>query len=386
MKKLFILLFTLFVVNGLNAQSCLPEGIEFTTQAQIDSFQMNYPGCTEIEGDVEINGDDITNLNELIVLTSIEGYLNIEGNDSLISLDGLENITTVGDYLQIGGASYYLGNRMLSNISGLENLASLGGGLFIERNIALTSLTGLENLTSIDRGTLIISGNNALTSLTGLENLTSISGWLMINSNWTLLNLTGLEKLNSVGGTLLIDGNHLLINLMGLENLTTVEGYLNLSLNLSLTSLSGLDNIEAGTITGISIYGNLVLSTCHIKSICDYLSTQNDSIDIHNNATGCNTKEQVEESCALFSMNENITNHKFQIYPNPSSTQITIELPYTLQKNTSLTISNTNAQQLIAQPIIKQQTEIDISSLPTGIYIVKVWNDKGVMVQKVIKQ
>ncbi len=33
---------------------CLPEGITFTTQAQIDNFQLNYPGCTEIEGDMKI--------------------------------------------------------------------------------------------------------------------------------------------------------------------------------------------------------------------------------------------------------------------------------------------------------------------------------------------
>ena len=33
---------------------CLPEGITFSTQAEIDNFQTNYPGCTEIEGDVVI--------------------------------------------------------------------------------------------------------------------------------------------------------------------------------------------------------------------------------------------------------------------------------------------------------------------------------------------
>jgi hypothetical protein len=49
--------------------TCLPEGINFTTQAQIDNFQTNYPGCTEIEGDVLILGSNITNLTGLSVLT-----------------------------------------------------------------------------------------------------------------------------------------------------------------------------------------------------------------------------------------------------------------------------------------------------------------------------
>jgi len=72
--------------------SCLPEGITFSTQAQIDNFQTNYPGCTEIEGNVTIHGNDITNLNGLNVLTSIGGYLDISGNGALTSLSGLDNI------------------------------------------------------------------------------------------------------------------------------------------------------------------------------------------------------------------------------------------------------------------------------------------------------
>lgn len=76
----------------------------------------------------------------------------------------------------------------------------------------------------------------------------------------------------------------------------------------------------------------------------------------------------------------------FEVYPNPTQSTITIELPTQPSKNTILTISNTNGQQLITQPITEPKTEIDFTNLPAGIYIVKVWNDKDVMVQKVIKQ
>jgi len=78
MKK-FTLIFG-FVLSQLflfaqTEDSCLPDGITFTTQAQIDSFAIIYPNCTEIEGDVLIggwNGSDISNLNGLNVLSSIE--------------------------------------------------------------------------------------------------------------------------------------------------------------------------------------------------------------------------------------------------------------------------------------------------------------------------
>ena len=84
--------------------------------------------------------------------------------------------------------------------------------------------------------------------------------------------------------------------------------------------------------------------------------------------------------------NRRIEERPFKIHPNPTQSSITIELQTQPSKNTNLTLSNTNGQQLISQPITEPQTEIDIRHLPNGIYIVKVWNDKDVMVRKVIKQ
>ena len=78
---------------NVSSQPCLPEGIMFTTQAQIDNFQTNYPDCSVIEGWVTIfdghSGDNITNLTGLNVLTSIGGDFIIEANDSLNNLTGL---------------------------------------------------------------------------------------------------------------------------------------------------------------------------------------------------------------------------------------------------------------------------------------------------------
>lgn len=54
---------------------CLPEGITFSTQEEIDNYQSNYPGCVEIEGDVIIEGEDITNLDGLYGLNFVSGFL-----------------------------------------------------------------------------------------------------------------------------------------------------------------------------------------------------------------------------------------------------------------------------------------------------------------------
>lgn len=87
MKKLTLLIGLAFIVQVMvYSQSCLPDGITFTSQEQIDNFQNNYPNCTEIEGDVTISGYDISNLNGLYVVTTVGGGLNINGTTSGASL------------------------------------------------------------------------------------------------------------------------------------------------------------------------------------------------------------------------------------------------------------------------------------------------------------
>ncbi len=64
--NLFILAILLIFLQKAHSQQCLSESLTFTTQGQIDSFSLNYPDVTSIEGDVEIGGglsnSDITNI------------------------------------------------------------------------------------------------------------------------------------------------------------------------------------------------------------------------------------------------------------------------------------------------------------------------------------
>ena len=121
MKKTIIIVLLLAWVFTTYSQSCLPDGITFTTQSQIDSFQINYPGCSEIEGSVTVYGDDITNLDELTVLTSIGHYLKIYNTSSLGNLYGLNHVSSVGGDLIIEE------NDLLNNLSGLIVLVHIDG-------------------------------------------------------------------------------------------------------------------------------------------------------------------------------------------------------------------------------------------------------------------
>ena len=74
-----------------------------------------------------------------------------------------------------------------------------------------------------------------------------------------------------------------------------------------------------------------------------------------------------------------------KIYPNPSSDKITIETSEKLQKS-YLSIYNLNGMELLKQHILESKSIIDISSLPSGIYLVKVLGDKTVQIGKIIKE
>jgi len=446
MRKIILIILAMTMCHTCALSvGCLSQGITFTNQAQIDRFQSKYPGCTLIRGSVSICGDDISNLDGLLVLTSISGDLNIgtcssqqpllhnlsglnnlgsiggslnigcgssillnsniglgtlsglegltsigadlsfeynsalnsiaalnhltflggsifvSGNGNLHTLAGLEGLTTFGRDLVIGGYRY--GAAGLYNLTGLNNLTSIGGCIYI-LNTPITSLTGLESLATIGGditisltqlknlnglnsltsipgslhigndddygggnkllaslsglnaltsigGDFWIYNNNALTSLTALNDLNFVGGNLNINANGALASLTGLNNLAAILGDLRIGfcgmmphGNAVLKSLSGFEGLKTLGGSLTISYNDNLTDLSGLDHINAATIGNIAIYNNISLTHCEVQSICDYLADPNGTIDISENATGCNSQAEVENACGIVLMNK----------------------------------------------------------------------------------
>lgn len=167
-----------------------------------------------------------------------------------------------------------------------------------------------------------------------------------------------------------------------------MNGRLTIDQNIALTSLTGLENIEAGKIKAIQITRNSSLSDCAVQSICDYLAAPGADVYIDGNATGCNSRTEVENACANSSVDELNTQSSLTFFPNPASNTITIKsanngMP---PKNTYLTIFNLNGQKLIQQAIIEPQTVVDVSGLSSGTYFVKLISDNGLMVGKFVKE
>lgn len=342
MKHVTFIMLVLSLFNHLElfSQPCLPDGITFNSQVQIDSFQINYPNCDEIEGDVIILGDDITNLNGLIVLTSIGGDLLINSNDNLTSLTGLEGLNFIEGDLSIGYISIFGGNWALTTLSGLENLDSIGGNFLIY--------------------------NNPIINLVGLDNLLSIGGDLTIHSNFSLTNLTGLDNLASIGGSLSINFNY------------------------SLTSIAGLENIDAATLEDLTINVNTSLSTCEVESICSYLASPNGIIYIHNNASGCNNPDEVADACETVSVNEVHILDKLSIYPNPCDNNTSIE--FSLSNSGIVNLSVFDISGKCHDRIILEKLNIgkhkiiwNSAHLKNGVYFIRLETENEFSVQKVFK-
>ncbi len=139
MKNLTILFWLLlWPVFSLTAQYCEIGTYILTTQAGVDSFKINFPDCTAIDGPLVLRGNGINNLAGLQHLERTDWGLVIE-NTNLTNLQGLENFqaTRAGIYIN--------GNALLTSLSGLENLI-LSGLLELKNNPVLESLDGLQKM------------------------------------------------------------------------------------------------------------------------------------------------------------------------------------------------------------------------------------------------
>src|SRR5688572_11436244 len=124
--QMIFCLLSVTAITSTVAQPCSQQNISLHSQSNVDNFK-NY-NCTIIEGQLFINGADITNLDSLNGLVEI-GSLSV-------------NSTNIQDF------------------EGLNSLKKIHGGAAISFNPLLTSMSGLDNLEEAE--SFFISNNTAL--------------------------------------------------------------------------------------------------------------------------------------------------------------------------------------------------------------------------------
>ena len=416
LKKLsYSLLFLLIWTSNPSlslAQNCLPESIFLNSQQAVDAFAINYPDCTEIEGELSIVGNSITNLNGLSHITKVFDLI-ISNCGQLTNLSGLSSLHTVENNLGI------FFNDNLKSLNGLENLETIDGILALYFNSSLESINGLSSIQNINN--ILINTNTALNSLDGLESIKSITD-LQIVLNYNLENIEALSNLNSVKGSLIIEDNRTLPSLKGLEsiqeirsdlsisyndsitnlnsfnslgfiggnieifsndNLSSLSGFgcldlrgsetLTISKNEKLTSLEAFESLELRSLTNITITENELLNTCDIRSLCDYISNGGE-ITLEDNGENCSDLAELKESCK--SSSEQEIDCQGVPYPNPSNDFLMISCICDHQFNIRYKILDIHGREV--KDGIFYHVPIDISMLNAGTYFIKFKNDKKI--------
>jgi len=131
---------------------CPSGDITFSSQAQIDNFPTDYPGCTNIPGNLTISANDINDLSGLKQVATVEKSINICDNPILTSLDGLKyDGITAGEGLSIKN------NDALTRF---QHTILFNGQLRIEDNAVLESLRNIDDFNLENRMTFLKITNN----------------------------------------------------------------------------------------------------------------------------------------------------------------------------------------------------------------------------------
>lgn len=228
--------------------------VVLTSQAEVDAFGLER--YDEIEGSMiigfsSLEETNITNLNALNSIESIQYGLTIKNNPLLLNLNGLNGLNYIN-----GGTLEINSNEMLNNINDLSGLLSFKS-LVVEDNPMLLNLDGLEGV-RLSRESIVINNNNALLNIDGLSGLDTVDGVIVfIAGNPSLSSINGLSNLQFVAGDLIIR-NSQVTSLNALDGLENVGGGVFVSYNESLTDFCGLlPLIDSGGLSGgFSTKGN----------------------------------------------------------------------------------------------------------------------------------
>jgi hypothetical protein len=266
MKKITLLFIFIFVGIQQNAfaQPCAtPVSITLGTQQAVDDFVATYAGtCTSVNNlkiGSFMNPNGVTDISGLSFLTEISGFLQIELQQSLPSLAGLENIQTIGDDLRIvscdllteialPGLTNVISNIEISNNDNLQSII-LGDGTSniitrsgpkIRNNPQLSNTNFTLSYTPTAAGDVEIFNNDSLASVAFLGNLSNLNSAVSIEGNASLTSLSDLQLGSILYSLRLI--NNPLQNLDGLETVTNID-YLEIRQS-SLTNVLGLQNLQ----------------------------------------------------------------------------------------------------------------------------------------------
>lgn len=233
-------------------------------------------------------------------------------------------------------------------------------------NSVIPSITTNPNPASICSGssvTLTASGANSYSWCCGLG-----------NSNQVTVSPTSTTTYTVTGTTSGCTGTaSQTITVNALPIVTASATYSTACINWTTDLLTGTPS--GGTFSGIQVTGtnfNPSLAGSGIFTITYHYTDGN----------GCTNTATTNITVNLCTgINENIKNNFIKIYPNPADDNIIIEIP----EKATIEISNIQGQLIKTLAASGTKTNVDVSALPCGVYVVEVKMGKGVAIKKFVK-
>ncbi|MBU2926970.1 T9SS type A sorting domain-containing protein [Winogradskyella psychrotolerans] len=275
-----------------------------------------------------------------------------------------ENINTL--------TSLNVTGKNILDLTGIEDFTALTELICSVNDLTSLDVSNITTLTSIrcdnnDLTTLNLSQNTALTNLECFFNdLTSLD----LSNNTALTNL----RARSNNLTNLDLSNNLALTTIGLFNNQITS--LDLSLNSELTYIIATDNAltnlnvangNNSNFTYFNITGNSGLSCVQIDTgFTPPTSWLEDATTTYN------------ESCEALGLEEHKESLSFQLYPNPATDIINVT---STQPITKIEVFDVSGKSVLKAT---HSTEINISSLQPGLYLLNIASDQTQTVKKLI--
>lgn len=346
---------------------------------------------------ITANGDLIINKNKLVKswkicpkLETVMGVIELR-ESPLDTLEGFENLKYCKKLYVADLAIKHLNNfnslenTELVHISGRNGLTTIKGfrNLKFANNIglyrcdSLLLLDAFENLDSIAQ-TLSLGGYYYRPLIIrGFNNLRKVHEFYFGEIN-KLIEVSAFSKLEAINFLQITNLYGELKNLDYLSSLKIVSDRLTILRCKSLTDITGLKNLDYTKLKTLVIGENDNLSVCNTCPICKYLEEKIGSYDISKNKSGCNSAEEILESCETVStQNESTTPMLY--FPNPTTGFININSD--LNNSIEIRIFDTKGQEIGYNRL---DNILDISMNGNGIYYIQTKINNFIQCQKII--
>jgi hypothetical protein len=180
-------------------------------------------------------------------------------------------------------------------------------------------------------------------------------------------------------------------------NFSYVNGTLTITDDVTNPTLSvqditvDLDKSGKASITAV----DLITSASDNCSLADTTLSQHDftTDDVGDNNIDVTVKDETGNSTtktAVISVNKvttgmnNIKTIDVDIYPNPTNGKVNLEFNGKIPEK--LNVANLTGKSIINKPDLKEKNTLNLSQLPNGIYLLRIYVGESILVKKIIKK